>query len=407
MPFLLRTSDDFIIVDEKPRQGIFYQIYNKEGFLRPALIHTGSCLAYSATLDDHNGLHVVVLNTNQQTTYYRILDSSSTKRVILEDTRGLYHFNHLSIQLLNNHTHLFYTVIQPNGQARSLVHQLIDDISPKAENLVTNLPLDCQVSYYLLDDALYILYPTYQDGYQLNCLIFTDNSYESKTLIRSDIPIIEWNICLHNGLLYILFTKDTYGHSNFYLTDTQSLKEVRVPLPEHASTPTLLSYLDCLWIHYKEQDKLYTLFCMPEQDTFSIPVVSSISHPVSIYDYYSLDHKSFNASSIYASLINTLRLATLSSIDIKEIHPDLQTNIELALLLEGLSLRTSPSLSPQVQPPIPSPITHEPAPTPKTSATLEPITFDAPMSFERKPDPKIDIQQAAQAFISEGNHFEI
>lgn len=389
MPFLLRTPERFIIVDEKPRQGVFYQTYNKEGFLRPALIHPGTALSYSATLDPHNDLHVVVQNANHQTTYYHTLESMPTKRIILEDTRSLYQFENMSIQFLKDNAHLFYTVVHPNGHGRSLVHQSLDTNTPQATHLITQLPMNCQISYYLVNNTLYILYPTYEEGYNLNCLTFTEETYESRTLVHSDIPIIDWNVCLHDGKLYVLFTTDSYGHPAFHLIDTGTLKNLVIPLPASATSPTLLSYLDCLWIHYKEGDKLYTLFGVPEQEIFSIPVVSSLQSPATCYQYYSLDHDSFNASSVYANLMSTLRLATLSSIDVKNIHPDLPTNLELALLLEGLSLLSTPTVS-----------------TPTSVAQTPPIHTPSPSPASSPLPTAQSISQAAQAFMNEGNYFE-
>ena len=408
MPFLLRTPNSFMIVDEKPRQGIFYQVYSKEGFLRPTLIHTGNCLAYSATLDEANQLHVIAQSTNNQMTYYRFLESGPTKRLILEDTRGLYHFKNMSIHYLGGKAHLFYTVIHPNGHARSLVHQDLENTTPQVQNLVTNLPLDCQISYYLVGATLYILYPVYEEGYQLNCLIFTGDTYEIKTITRSNSPIVDWNTCLHNDLLYVLFTTDTYGHPHFHLTDLTNLQDKMISLPGTAISPTLLSYLDCLWIHYKEHEKLYTLFSIPEQDMFSIPVLSSLQTPVSLYHYYSLDRQDFNASAVYANLISTLRLATLSAIDIKDIHPGLPSNIELALLLEGLSLRTTSQIMPTPTQPTftPLPTSHTAPPTTTSSPLLQPITFDAPLEFNTPPTSTHTVKDAVKAFINEGNSFE-
>lgn len=409
MPFLLRTPNHFMIVDEKPRQGIFYQIYGKEGFLRPALIHPGSCLAYSATLDQANQLHVIVQSTNHQTTYYRFLESGPTKRLILEDTRSLYHFKNMSLHCLGDKSHLFYTVIHPTGHGRSLVHQNLEDTRPQVQNLVTNLPLECQVSYYLVDSTLYILYPAYEEGYQLNCLIFTGDTYETRTIVRSDIPIVDWNACLHNDRLYVLFTTDTYGHPHFHLTDLSTMQDQTISLPGTAVSPSLLSYLDCLWIHYKEHEKLYTLFGVPEQNMFSIPVPSSLQSPIGLYNYYSLDHTSFRASTTYANLISTLRLATLSAIDTKAIHPDLPPNIELELLLEGKSLlHPAPQTTPQppTYTPPPSPALTSTPPKATSSPAFQPITFDAAPSFEAPPASTNTVKQAIKDFINAGNHFE-
>ena len=410
MPFLFRTSTRFIIVDEKPRQGVFYQIYSKEGFLRPALIHPNNVLTYTATLDSDENLHVVVQHTNHQATYYHAFDTSPSKRTVLEDPTNTYHFDHMSLQLFGETPHLFYTIIHPNGTARCLVHQSLNTTAPAATHLITNLPLNCKISYYLIKDTLYILYPLYEDGYTLNCLTFTENDFYSKTLTRSNVPISDWNICFHDQKLYVLFTTDTYGQPAFHLIDTITLKTLDVPLPITATSPILLSYLDCLWIHYKDGHKLYTLLALPDQDILSMPVLSSLQLPATLYDYYNLDDQTFNASKVYANLMSTLRLATLSAIDTKAIHPDLSPNLELSLLLEGLSLRnqqpttnhspisTTPIDSPPYAPPIPPP-SEDVIPAPLNNPTLSPGTPSTVPTVK-------SIAQAAKDFMQTGNFFE-
>ena len=256
----------------------------------------------------------------------------------------------------------------------------------------------------MIKDTLYILYPLYEDGYTLNCLTFTENDFYSTSLTRSNVPISDWNVCFHNQKLYILFTTDTYGQPSFHLMDTLSLKTLDVPIPITATSPTLLSYLNCLWIHYKDNHKLYTLLALPDQEILSMPVLSSLQLPATLYEYYSLDLETFSASQIYANLMSTLRLATLSALDTKAIHPDLPPNFELSLLLEGLALNTQPPTpEPTLTPPLP-PKAHTPSsPTPLSETPLP--SYSAPSTSSTIPSVK-SLAQAAKDFMQTGNFFE-
>ncbi|MEG0579097.1 MAG: hypothetical protein RR490_04190, partial [Niameybacter sp.] len=311
----------------------------KDGFSRPLFIHTGTSLVYSVTLDTEDIMHVVVESANHQVTYYNLSPTHPVKRVVLEDSRFVYLFENLSIQWLENEPHLFYTVMHPNGLNRSLVHQTLTSTSPNLENLLTSLPLKTPLSYYTLNDTLYILYPAYEESYCLNMLIFNTENRSITTLVQSSIPIVDWNICSHHNKLYVLYKGDQYGHATFHLLDTSTNKDLILSIPEDANAPVLLSYLDTLWIHYSYNNRCYTLVALPEADTFSSPIVSHLQSHVNPYAYIDLRHENMDASVLYASLSSTLRLLTIADLDIRGIHPDLVAQDELALLIEGINFR--------------------------------------------------------------------
>lgn len=431
MPFLLRISDGFIIVDEKPKQGVFYQLYNKDGFQRPVMIYPSSCLAYSVALDPQDVLHVAVEGTNRQVTYYCFSPTAPSKRVVLEDSRSMYLFENLSIQWLENEPHLFYTVIHPNGLHRSLVHQTLSSTSPTLENLVTSLPLRTSLTYYKINSTLYILYPNFEESYCLNMLSFTNQEKSVTTLVRSPIPIIDWNMCKHQNALYLLYKADQYGHANFYLTNLSTGENLPVQLPDNANNPVLLSYLDTLWIHYESNNHYYTLLVLPENQTFSSPISSSLQNHINAYTYIDSLHEDLDASVIYASLSNTLRLSTIADLDIRNIHPDLVNKDELALFLEGINFKITQSVasvlpppsspidttlntSSQVQPNFMNAFSQTPIPfTPEAPITplntlpslsdIMPTSSSTPPSFTAT---KKDLHSLSEAFMNTGNTFD-
>ena len=402
MPYLFRSSDSFIIVDERPKQGIFYQYYNKDGFSRPLFIHNGPSLDYSVTLDSSHNLHVVVEAMNRQIIYYDLSTTTSRRRVILEDTRTTYLFENLSIHWLENEAHIFYTVLHPNGLNRSLVHQALTEGTPKVENLLTSLPLRTSLTYYVSGSTLYILYPNYEESYCLNMLTFTPSSRQVTTLVRSSIPIIEWNICKHENTLYVLYKADQYGHATYHLINLTAGTDLTIPLPDMVSGPVLLSFLNNLWIHYEASGKYYTLLALPESQTFSTPVLSSLQNHVGNYTYYCANENYFEASSVYASLSNTLRLLTIAELDIRGIHPDLTNKDELALFIEGMHLQQT-----QVpQPPLSSPAPPKaPMPYLPPSAPSSPLSRDSSSPLSSSPYKK-DLKSLTEAFMNTGNTFE-
>ena len=429
MPFLLRISDGFIIVDEKPKQGVFYQLYNKDGFQRPIMISPGSCLSYSVTLDPQDTLHVVIESSNHQVTYYCFSPSAPSKRLVLEDSRSMYLFENISIQWFENEPHLFYTVIHPNGLNRSLVHQTLSATSPHLENLATSLPLRTSITYYMMNSTLYIVYPNYEESYCLNMLTFTNQEKNITTLVRSPIPIIDWNMCKHQDTLYLLYKADQYGHANFYLINLATGENLPLPLPENATAPVLLSYLDTLWIHYESNNHYYTLLALPENQTFSSAISSSLQSHVNAYTYIDLLHEDFDASVIYASLSNTLRLSTIADLDIRNIHPDLTNKDELALFLEAINFRkpqlvqsspppiaSNPNIPPRVQPNFINDFSQTPIPfTPEAPITLldslPSLSNIMPAPSSSPPLPtsrttKKDLHSLTEAFMNTGNTFD-
>lgn len=404
MPYLFRSSDNFIIVDERPKQGVFYQSYNKDGFSRPLFIHTGPSLSYSVTLDSSHALHAVVEGMNRQIIYYDFTTTIPRKRVILEDARTVYLFENLSIQWLENEAHIFYTVLHPNGLNRSLVHQTLTDGTPKVENLLTSLPLRTSLTYYVSGSTLYILYPNYEESYCLNMLTFTPSSRQVTTLVRSSIPIIEWNICKYENTLYVLYKADQYGHATYHLINLTTGEDLTIPLPNMVNQPVLLSYLNNLWIHYEANGKYYTLLALPKAKTFSTPVLSSLQNHVGNYTYNCTNENYFEASSVYASLSNTLRLLTIAELDIRGIHPDLTNKDELALFIEGMYLQQTQAPQPIMPspPPLRDPVPYLPPSVPHSSLSME-SSSPSPLSSAT---PKKDLKSLTEAFMNTGNTFE-
>lgn len=415
MPFLLSSKNYFIIVDQKAKQGLFYQLYSSTGFSRPFQIQSFSSNRYTATLDAQEKLHVIAQNAKNQLIHYILLEGNNTSNLLLEDSKDIYKFSNLITYELNNQLHLFYTALRPNTQTYSLVHQLPQQNSSAIDHLITSFNPILPLKSICHDNQIDIFFTTFNEGsYYLNCITYPGSSATTYSLVTCEFPITSFDVCFINGIYHITYTQDVYGNAQLTYMNSQTVR----PLPLHVSaqlgSPCILGYLGHLWVTYLDNDILYTLLSIDEGRSFSSPVKSSLQDNLYNYTYYSTKSNSLYASSLYASVFNRVRLAIVSSIDTEDIHPDLSPNTELDLLLDGLSLSLSHNHIPSTRPE-PTPISESPPPSPygKTFTlpeTMPGLTSDGelPVSSEQPPtvtaakkSPNNSLRSATKAFMNE------
>lgn len=427
MPFLLSSKNFFIIVDQKARQGLFYQIYSSTGFSRPFQIQSFSSNCYTATLDYQSNLHVIAQNAKNQIIHYNLLEGTNTPTLLLDDSRDIYKFSNLMTYELDRKLHLFYTAIRPNTQTYSLVHQLTQQPSAPIDHLITNFNPTLPLKSICHDNQVDIFFVTSNEqGYSLNCITYPSPSSAAYKLITCEFPITSFDVCFIGGVYHITYTQDIYGNYQLTYANSQNFRA----LPLHASSqlgnPCILSYLGHLWITYLDNGVLYTLLSINNGQSFSSPVRSSLQDNLYNYTYYSTRSTSLSAGSLYAMVSSRVRLAIISSIDTEEIHPDLPANIELDLLLDGLSLAAfnnfssanTPVSRPNPTPistPIPEPMPEPSSPYSKAFVLPETMpnqdltkeatpTGDSPVIPRKK--PRNSILSATKAFMNETPTFD-
>ncbi|MGL6173284.1 MAG: hypothetical protein ACRC1P_01560 [Cellulosilyticaceae bacterium] len=409
MPFLLNAKNSFIIVDNKPRQGLFYQLFNSTGFSRPLQIQPALSNCYTATLDSNDSLHVVAQNNRNQIVHYTYIDSHAHSTLLLDDNKDIYKFSNLILHSLGDSLHLFYTALRPNTNTYSLLHQQIDHGPSPIDHLLASFnPLTPVKSLYQ-NGIIYLLFITAQsDAYSLNCLSYSSSGVYSSVLLSSEFPIIDFDICLIDNVYHITYIQDTYGNYQLLYFNSQVARSTQLYTSNQLGSPCIFKYLGFLWINYLDNDSLYTLLSTNIGVSFSSPVKASLQNNLAKYIYYTTSPSSLEATHMYATVFNKVRLAIVSSIDTDGIHPDILPNTELDLLLAGLSFSSQfQSSYSQPSQPISSP-TH-------SSSTVSPAEQRASTTYIAKPinmptsqtaSKPNSVLSAAQAFMNEVNMFD-
>lgn len=419
MPFLLSSKNYFIIVDQKSKQGLFYQLYSSTGFSRPFQIQSFASNCYTATLDEQDKLHVVAQNAKNQLIHYTFLDGNATSNLLLEDNKDIYKFSNLMIYELRNQLHMFYTAIRPNTQSYSLVHLRPQQNTSAIDHLISSFSPTLPLKSISHDHQVDIFFTTANDeGYSLNCITYPGTLDTAYSLVTSEFPITSFDACFVNGIYHITYTRDVYGNSQLIYMNSLTANPLPLHLSNQLGEPCILNYLGYVWVTYLDNDILYALLSMDNGHSFSSPVKSSLQGNLYNYTYYSTKANSLYANSLYASVFNRVRLAIVSSIDTEEIHPDLIPNTELDLLLDGLSLALSSS-SKEVNTP-PQSSNASPMPTspynktfvlPETmpgssSPNKLPSTLEPSASSGTKKSPPSALRSATKAFMHEQPIFD-
>lgn len=405
MPFLFNAKNSFVIVDNKPRQGLFYQIFNSTGFSRPLQIQPALSNCYTAMLDSDETLHVVAQNQRNQIVHYTYTEGHSHSTLLLDDSKSIYKFSNLILYSMNDSLHLFYTALRPNTSNYSLVHQKIDNGPSPVDHLLTSFnPLTPIQSIYQ-NNTIYLLFVTaHNDTYCLNCIAYSASGVYSSILFSSEFPIIDFDVCLIDNTYHITYVQDIYGNYQLLYFNTNLTAPIRLTASSQLGSPCVLSYLGYLWITYVDSGSLYTLLSTNSGLSFSTAIKASLQDNLSKYIYYSSTPSSLIASHMYATTLNKIRLAIVSSIDIEGIHPDITPNTELDLLLAGLDFtnQTNSNYSPTPQTIKKTHVVNVPI---DPNPTMPPIT--SPINpLSSRPDKPKSVLSAAQAFMNEVNMFD-
>lgn len=390
MPFLFYRNQSFTLVSHKAKQGIFYQTYTQKGFSRPILLHNFPTTLYAATLDQEGVLHVVSQTSKTQITYFKITDAQTTKQIILEDAKNIYNFSHLAIHTLQDQVYLFYTALHPSGSTRSFMCQILTQ-DPTIYTLIPQLSDNPVLEVFSIGDTISILYLAQETHYILRHITINYN-FESQDLLHSQLPLTDFNMCRAPKDLHLVYLLDNFGRSQLVYVSPAHNVPVLLRTAATLSHPCIFYFLDKIWVTYIENGQLYTMVSMDHGTSFSAPVLCSLQSNLDYYAFSSQSPEQLNASSLYASLLNTIRIPIVVNLDTHGIHPDLPANTELELLLEGIQLSQNP-----IQPATPSHTNPFTTPQSPQASTTPPTT---PQNHTPS------IRDAAKAFMNQSKGFD-
>lgn len=409
MAFLLNNEQSFIVVDTHPRQGIFCQFYNQGGFSRPIQIQPTVHSNYSATLDTLGTLHIISQNNKNQVSHFSYLNGHYTKRIILEDPTESYKFSNLSLHYFNNALHLFYVACTPVGTSYALIHQILD--TDKIETLLEVPSPQINLKIFNTENFIYIFYIEHTKDYILKCITISASNISQVDILTTPFPIKDYSVCLSENLLHIVYEKEIYGKYQLFYYNFNTATEQLLCTNVTSSAPCIFSYSNGLWITYLENDILKARLSIDGGNLFSLPITTSLQENIIRYNYYNANtDNSLNANYLYAASSNVLRLAVIASIDVDGIHPDIKHNIELELLLDGMSIAQPETTAQDL-----SALLAENQALKETVTKLSTLNKQPPdiattvseIPSKSSTKPKMSIQSAATAFMQEMNQWEL
>ncbi|MGL4344532.1 MAG: hypothetical protein ACRCTE_04980, partial [Cellulosilyticaceae bacterium] len=334
MPFLFYHNQSFTLVSHKSKQGLFYQNYTQKGFSRPFMLHNYPTTVYASAIDPSGTLHIVSQTSKSQITYFKIQEAQVTKQLILEDTKNIYSFSDLALHFLQGQLYLFYTALHPDTSTRSLLCQILSR-DAQIFTVIPTLSTEPALGIYQIGDTLSILHLAKESSYTLHHTMM-DTHTHTEQLLTSNLPLSHFNICRHGNDLHLLYILDNFGRSQLVYVNPKRNVPIVLKTSAAIQNPCIFYYLNYIWITYMENNVLYGLLSLDDGATFSTPIRCSFQSNLDCYQFMSDNPSLINGSSLWAGLLNTIRIPIVSNLDVTGIHPDLSPNTELELLIDGI-----------------------------------------------------------------------
>lgn len=339
MGYLLKHLNTFICVDSTPKQGLFCQFYNEFGFSRPIQIYSAHLSNYCATVDHKGNPHIIYLTDKNQISYFCFENNHYTKKVILDGSKGIYHFSNLSLHYLDEKLYFFYASNKPNTSSCVLLQQTLNEHQEPTAILETNSSAQ-GFKFVTVNNHIYLFYISHSNLYTLKC-IRLDKISASIDVFTSDFPIHHYSVCGDGESLYIVYTKACYGQYQIICYSMHSNTQTVLCTLATSSNPVIFNYHNSLWVTYMDNQKLHAALSVDHGLTFSMPILCSHQDNISLYNFFASGNYALSASCLYASVSNSIRLPVLASMDVKNIHPNSKPNIELELFFEGFYLMSN------------------------------------------------------------------
>ncbi|MDF2613021.1 MAG: hypothetical protein K0S71_807 [Clostridia bacterium] len=336
MSFIFNYNNNFSLVDNNSKYGVFCQFYNHTGLSRPVQIQSSNSLEYSGAMDESGNLHVVTMPTRYQISYFSYDNNHYTKKTLVENSTETYTFSNPMIHCISNEVHIFYLSNKVGSNAYTMVHQSLSTSSVDTL-LDTNYTLQ-NIKSFSYKDTIYIFYIIQNNHSLLKCLKITSGITEEITLLSSKIPICDYTVCISEDHLDIAYVAELHGKYQLVYYNTQTNASIILCHTLVPSNPVIFWSYNYLWINYVDNNKLNILLSIDRGYSFSSPVLSSIQNPIRRCSFRTNKDCSLKCTELYASTIGSIRLCTLFSIDFEHIHSDSKIPLELELLFEGLSL---------------------------------------------------------------------
>ena len=365
MSYLIRTNtDQLLLLSRSAKNGLYFQTLSSSGLSRPVIINRSNTANYTATIDANQDLHIITQPSKEQIIHLHYKNNALTRNIILEDPKDIYDFSNLYTTSTKEYVHLFYTANQPAGDACELIHHILCEESKFETHPILSFdekPLILQ--YMTHDDAIFLFYGEKKQSYVINLMIYKDGSWSKPaSVVSSSFPIDDCQFCInHEGHIHLTYVQEKYGRYQLvYKKHQNNIWSDEIVLHTTAAdiNPCIFSYHRGIWVSFLDNNQLQMILSMDNGNSFSKNVDCSLQSSELERCHFVLGPNalppSFRASMLHASLTHPIRAAIISNIDMINFHPDIKSNIELELFLDGafhlMSVKSEPL--PQITAPV-------------------------------------------------------
>ncbi|WP_305768023.1 hypothetical protein [Candidatus Epulonipiscium viviparus] len=335
MVFLCQSENLFTKI-EKNKQSLVAQSFCATGISRPVTLLSNITDEFCATIDTKGLIHLIVKNLKGQIIYIIYQNNQPKRALLFEESDGPFTFENFQLIYFNNILHLFYTAYDNLSNTNTLLRQTLNGLQSAVESVITNFTAP---TFMCLsnNDHIYILFQEEQNATEIQCLTIGLAEPTLQTIVSAAMPILQYDACIIDDQIHVLYLQNMYGQNQLIYKTTTS--EAIVATVVRFEDATMFKYIDCIWVNFVDGNILYTALSIDGAQTFSTPAKSSLQNDIVFTKFSATIKNSIQATHLFAQITTTIRLAVISAIDTIGIHPDLEENIELDMLIEGINIR--------------------------------------------------------------------
>lgn len=335
MSYLFHHNKNFTFIDSSPKSGLTCQSSTGGLGSRPTSIAPAPILYYSAALDAAGKPIAIAMPDAYHINYYSMANNHVNKTTIASTSSTTYDFSNPVLYTLGQFIQLVY-ISHPVGSSQySFIHQPIPTNASLTTLLTLNQPPSLLKSIST-PDATYIFFVLKETYHTLSCIKLTATNAEYMAYLNSNVPIIDYSVCLENELVHISYVTEVHGQYQLLYLNTETKQPFLITTTAEPCEPTIFSYYHTLWINALLDKKLHIFLSTDGGLNFNGPTLATIQTHLKRCLFQSTHQGTLFASELYASIALNIKLCTIATIDFESIHADTHISSELSLLLNGL-----------------------------------------------------------------------
>ena len=336
MAYIFHTPHYFSLIDATSKNGVFCQFFSSNHNPKPIQIQSQPTTSYSGHMDAEGNLYVAAMPDASHLNYYTFENNRFIKHTLVASNTSNYQLSSPILYTDQNTPYLIYLSHQIHSTAYSFVQENL--FQPQLTTLFTCYIEPQLVKSFITPSDTFIFFITYDENYLLNVLRISKRQVTSSICLQSSQPILDYSVCIEEGLLHIVYVAELHGKYQLNYFNTATYQLTPLATSQYPCNPVVFCYYNMIWVNAFINHKLQMLISIDHGLHFSIPVPCSLQNNIHRCHFLTQSISPFTGQELYASITSTLKLCTLAMIDIPHFHTESVISPELDLLLEGLML---------------------------------------------------------------------